>query len=143
MAAQGSEAQIAAALMARLASLTLSPALPVAYPDVAFTKPTSGMWLETALFPAPTEAITVAHDGINSHTGFLQVTVVSPQNQGAVKVQEVVAKIIQHFKRGAKMADGATTVQIVQPPYASPTFKDEPYTRTPVTVRYQAFARQS
>lgn len=147
MAAQGTEAQICRALLQRLMGLTLSPALPVAYPDQDFTKPldSSGKplpYLEAAIFPAPTEAVTIAHNGINSYAGFMQVTVVYPQNSGAIKPAEVAAKVIEWFKRGTKMADGTTTVQIIRPPYASPAFKDEPYTRTPVTVRYQAFARQ-
>ena len=148
MAATGTEAQIARALLVRLGTLSLSPSLPISYPDQTFTKPLDGSgkplpYLEAAIMPAPTSAVTIAHRGLNAYPGILQVTVVHPQSSGVIKPAEIAAKIIHHFKRGTKMADGGTTVQVVQPPYASQTFKDEPYTRTPVTVRYQAFARQS
>jgi hypothetical protein len=140
--AQGIEAQIASALLRRLQDLTLTPPLPVAYPDVDFTPPHSGMWLEAQMFPAPTEAVDIAHDGFNNYTGFLQVTVVAPEAGGALPPLEVAAQIMRWFRRGTVMEDGAATVTIFKPPYASPTLQDRATTRTPVTIRYQAFAKQ-
>jgi len=145
MAAIGIEAQLCEALLQRLTKLLLSPALPVAYPDVAFTKPVDGgqkplPYLEAALLPIPTSAATL--NGWNSYTGILQVTVVYPQNAGAIKSQQIAAAIVAHFKRGTEMTDGAMRVRIVQPPSIGPTYPDAPYTRTPISVHYQAFARQ-
>lgn len=142
MTAIGTEAQIVRALLARLQALALTPALPVAYPDVEFKPPATGMWLEAAIFQAPTEAVSIPHDGWNSYTGFMQVTLVAPENTGQVQTAQVAAQIVNWFKRGTSMIDGATTVTIFKPPYASPTLEDRNTTRTPVTVRYQAFAKQ-
>ena len=146
MAATGIEAQICDALLQRMRRLSLNPPLPVAWPDVAFTKPldNSGKplpYLEVALLPVPTSAATL--NGWNNYVGILQVTVVYPQGAGAIKAQQLAAAIVDFFKRGTEMTDGQMRVRIVAPPYASPAYQDTPYTRTPMNIRYQAFARQA
>lgn len=143
MAAVGTEAQIADALLTRLAELSLSPALQVAWPDKEFTPPKDGLgkpepYLEARLFEAPTEGIGISRH--NQYQGFLQVTLVYPENAGAIVSKSVAAAVIQHFKRGTRLYSGSQRVDIIREPYLSPSIQDAPYTRTPVTIRYIAFA---
>ena len=142
MAVNGLEAQIAHALLKRLQAMTLSPPLPVAYPDVNFTKPASGMWLETSLFQAPTTGQALGFADSNSYSGFMQLTVVSPQNVGVIATLQIVAAICLWFQQGTKMWEGSTRIEIVKNPYSSSLIMDPPYTRTPITIPYQVYALQ-
>jgi hypothetical protein len=142
MAATTTEGRIAEALFTRLQALVLSPALPVAYPDKNFDNPSTGMWLEAALFETPTTEIALGSNGSNSFTGFMQVTVVARENSGMIAAKDVAGQIINWFKRGTRMFTAGVKVEIVRPAYVSSTTRDEPYTRTPITIRYQAYASQ-
>lgn len=151
MAALGTEAQIRDALLSRLESLSLSPPLPVAWPDTPFTKPISGdtppkplPYLEAFYDGSSATPVTIAHDGLNRYLGLLLITVCYPQGAGIIKPGNIAGAVAQHFKRGIKMSSGDTTVQIIVPPLVAGTYRDPdgPYTRTIVTIRYQALARQ-
>lgn len=144
--ATGSEAQICQALLSRLAALTLSPVLPVAYPDVAFTPPKDGSnkplpYLEAAMMQVPTRGLAIT-GGTNAFSGMMQVTVCYPQNSGAIKSQQIAASIIAWFKKDSTFTDGTTKVRIIQPPYVSPSYADATYTRTPITVPYVSYLPQ-
>ncbi len=143
MAATGTEAQIKDALCARLAALVLSPVLPVSYPNVVFTPPSAGMWLEAMIFAAPAVELSVGDSGSNSLTGFLQVTIVDRQKTGEITSAKVAALIAAHFKRGTEFTSGVTSIRINRRPSIMSTFKDDVYVKTPVTIRYQAFDRQT
>ena len=146
MAAIGYEAQIAEALLQRLEGLALSPALPVAYPDVSFTKPLDVNsrplpYLEANLIDAPTQSLAVT-GGTNAFSGILQVTVVYPQNSGIYKSRSIAASVVAWFKRETKMYSGSTCVEIVQIGTVSQAIEDPPYTRTPISIRYVAYLPQ-
>lgn len=140
--AVGIEAKIWSALVTRLEALTLSPVLTIAWPGVNFDKPASGNWIEAAFMPAQSSPASLS--GWNEYTGFLQITLVSPTRTAEVLRQEIVASITAHFKRGTILFDGTQRVEIVQPPYPSPSFADPQtptQTRTPITVPYWSSAK--
>lgn len=142
MAASTTEGRIADALCGHLAALVLSPVLPVAYPDVAFTKPETGAWLEAMIFDVPTEAFAIANDGTNIHSGLMQITVCAPEGIGSVNSRDIAGQIIAHFARGTRVKAGSITVRIDKPGSIGPLIPDQPYTRTPVTIRFELFASQ-
>lgn len=141
MTAVGVEAQITEALLARLAALTLSPALQVAYPDVAFTPPATGQWLEAVVMRAQTTGIGISR--WDNHAGILQVTVVTQANPaGGSKTPNQIADVVAAwFPRGLRLANGAVRVDIIDPPAIASPFPDGTYTRTPVSIRYRTFVR--
>jgi hypothetical protein len=149
--ATGVDARISKALLDRLEAFTSSPAIIVSWPDVAtagstvFEKPKDSngnplTYLEARLFWGPTEAISVDELSENDLTGFLQITILRPKMLGEIGARELAALLIQHFRRGTVMTDGSVSVRVNRAPYAMTVIDDPPYTRTPVTVRWQAFA---
>lgn len=139
MTAVGVESQITEALLARLAALTLSPALPVAYPDVAFTPPDSGMWIEAAILRAKTATLGIS--AWEEHAGIFQVTVVAPKGVGAIKTTQVADAIAAWFPRFTRLPNGSVEVGIYEPPAIAHPIDEPPYTRTPVSIRYRTFVR--
>lgn len=108
---------------------------------MAFTKPASGAWLEAALFETPTEAVTINHTGHNEYSGLLQVTVICPVMAGPINAKDIAGKVAAWFARGTILDNSGVRVRIDRPPYLSPMYRDENWTRTPVTVRYHAYAK--
>lgn len=149
MAATRTDSQIQRALLEHLRGLVTSPSMTIAYPDVKFSRPQGTSpsaplpYLEASIFLAPTESFGIGDDSANEISGFLQVDVVYPENAGAIEPAEVAAQVISHFKRGTLLTEGSTKVKIDRPPYKMTPVKDPPYTRTPVTIRWQVFAPQT
>lgn len=139
MAATTIEGKIEEALFARLRDLVLTPALSIAWPNVKFDNPDTGLWLEVSMFEAPTEEITINANGANKYQGFLQVVVVGRSNSGLSGAKDVAGMVVDWFRRGTILDNAGVRVWIVQPPYVIPTVRDDPYTQTAVTIRYQVF----
>jgi Bacteriophage related domain of unknown function len=139
MTAVGVESQITEALLTRLSALTLSPTLPVAYPDVAFTPPSAGMWLEAAILRATTGSIGIS--AWEEHAGIFQVTVVAPKGGGAIKSTQVADAVTAWFPRFTRLLNGAVQVDVYDSPNIAAAIDDPPYTRTPVSIRYRTFVR--
>lgn len=142
MAASTTEGKIIDALFGKLAALTLSPALPVAYPDKAFTKPASGAWLEAFIFRNPNQTVALADDGTDILPGLFQITICAPEGLGVVNSQDIAGAIVAHFARGTKMVSGGVSVRSTKRPDVAPSYADHPYTRTPVTITFEVLASQ-
>ena len=120
MTAVGVESQITEALLQRLATLTFSPALQVAWPNVPFpvagqTKPDT--YLEAHQLRADTQTI-----GINAwddHAGIFQVDVVYSKQDGAIKSTQIADAVAAHFPRNLKLPNGhARSSQKLKKPLA-------------------------
>jgi hypothetical protein len=143
MTATGVESQITEALLARLAALTLSPVLLVAYPNVPFppagvTKPAT--YLE-ARAPLRVGAQAVGISAWNEHAGIFQVDVVYQAQDGVIKPTQIADAVAAWFPRGTALANGSVSVRIDQPPAIAAPITDGTYTRTPVSIRYRTFVR--
>jgi len=124
--------------MARLAALTLSPVLLVAWPGIAFTPPT-GTYLEVALLTNANRNQFVADDSTTEFRGILQVTVVAPSGAGIVGPVETAGKVAQHFERGSPMAGATLTVKVDKRPDVGSPMVDGDRIRVPVSVYWYAF----
>jgi hypothetical protein len=147
MTAVGVESQITEALLQRLAALTLSPALQVAWPNIDFpgknpdgspkVKPET--YLEARQLRAGTEALGIS--AWNDHAGIFQVDVVYSKQDGAIKATQIADAVAAHFPRNLRLANGSIVVRIDEPPQVAAPVPDAPYTRTPVSIRYRSFVR--
>jgi predicted secreted protein len=142
MTAVGVESQITEALLQRLGTLTLSPALQVAYPNVPFpasgaTKPDT--YLEAHQLRADVQAVGIS--AWNEHAGILQVDVVYKAQDGAIKPTQIADAVAAHFPRNLHLANGNVRVDINEKPSIAAPISDAPYTRTPVSIRYRVFKR--
>lgn len=135
--ATGIEAKIFNALAYHMSQLVFSPAIPVAYPNVAFSPPATNKWLALHEFPAPTVPLSVDNRGANQHVGFAQISVFWPLNTGMVQPNEIAASIISHFKRGTRISRESIVVEITQASRSAALYEDR--VMIPVTINYRSF----
>lgn len=137
MTVTGREAQITDALFARVKTLVVgSPALPIAWPEVAFSPPASGKYLRIDDFPNRP-----AWEGISSgrlDQGLLQIMVVWPKNQGLIAPRQIAAQVIAHFPKGLAMFSGSTRVRVSREAWASSDLKDDKSVLIPITIPWTA-----
>lgn len=137
--ATGIEAIIFDGLLARLAALTLTPAMTVAYEGINFDPPAAG-YLSAQHFPADANQTELGDNGRNRLTGLLQVSVFKPQGDGLIPALEAAASVAAHFKRGTAITAGSLFIRVIRPPVVAPALVDDPYVQIPVTIRYQVDA---
>lgn len=131
------EAKITNALMARMAALTFSPAIPVAWPNVAFTPPSNNRWLRVNEIPASTTPFALS-GGTSEHVGLMQIDVFRPLNEGHLAAKETAGAVRAHFLPPLKLYSEGVTVKITRAEIG-PVMRDGPHIMLPVTIRYRAF----
>jgi hypothetical protein len=138
MAASTIEGMIPDALLAHLALLSLTPVLPIAYPDVPFTPPSTA-YLKVYYIPNGTERICITPGSPNRYQGILQVTVVFPAGQGAVKPNDVAGQIANHFAEGTQLQTAAGPIRIDKRPSVERPMQDTDRIQIPVSIDWVAF----
>lgn len=138
--AAGTDAIILAALLDHLASLTFTPALPIAYPGVDFpaagqTKPKD--YLAAFFLPNQTVSYPVG-DGAYMHRGFLQVSVFCQPGSGLIKPLDIAGKVIGHFPKNTVLFSGAVKVKIPREPWASIPIQEDDRVHIPVSIPYES-----
>ncbi|MFN3858112.1 MAG: phage tail terminator-like protein [Caulobacter sp.] len=127
-------AAVADALLTRCSSLAVgSPALTIAWPDVAFTPPASGKYLEVRVFFNRPRFEGLASGVLDQ--GLLQVTVVWPKGAGIIQPASAAEAVKAHFPKGLTLSGG---VKVVAAPYAASPLIDQSETRIPVTITWTA-----
>lgn len=133
------ETSIAEALFARLATLVLTPAMEIAWPNISFDPPTAG-YLRATPVPNLASQVTLGDAGKNRFGGLFQVDVFWPQNDGIRPALERAGAVAAHFKRGTVLTRDGINVRITRPPEVRPHLQSPPYLQVPVMIRYQADA---
>ncbi|MBX3490905.1 phage tail terminator-like protein [Parvibaculum sp.] len=135
MTATSIEARITDALCTRLGTLVFTPAIPVAWPNLAFTPP-SGRYLRASLMRGRTEATAFKTD---TQQGIFQISVFSPVGaEGAIPADNVAGAIVAHFPRGLWLPpNGGVTVR-VRRSWAGSAIKDNDRWHVPVSVDWFA-----
>ena len=82
----------------------LSPPLPVAWPNLPFTPPNSGLWLEVSWFPNGSSPVGLAFADDDWLQGFGQVAVCFPSKSGLTAGEEMADAIIAGIPRGTRFA---------------------------------------
>lgn len=133
-------ALIRKALLGRLATLPVSPALPVVDAENTPFKPKVGeAYLEAVFIPNETNTVFVGDRDPKQYQGFLQVTVVTPRLKPPVDPFEVAGTIISHYRKGTRLSGGpGVTVRILREPWASQPIPDEGWRRVPVSIPYSS-----
>ena len=130
------EAQIPDALMTRLGTLPVSPALSVAYPGREFTPP-DGEYLEAAFLPNRNVSLFLKGANSTQYQGLFQVTVVwSLDDSGIIPAQEVAGQIVDHFDKGTLLSATGFYVRIPERPSIGPPIQERHRLRVPVTIPY-------
>ncbi|TPL06684.1 DUF4128 domain-containing protein [Mesorhizobium sp. B2-4-11] len=129
------ETSTEAALFARVAALVLSPVLPIAWPNVAFTKPAGG-YLRVTHVPNTNRRLFLGSNDPHQRMGLLQVDVFKPLNMGASTATEIAGLVAAHFPCDLRLTSGGVTVRVTKAPDVSQAIADDTHWLVPVTVRY-------
>lgn len=132
------ESSIEAALFARVASLEFVPALPVAWPNTAFTPPES--YLRVNHIPGAANRIFIGSDEPHQRLGVLQVTLFAPKNGGVSSVTEIAGTVAAHFPADLKMSADGVAVRVTKVPEVAQALADETHWHVSVSIAYEAVA---
>ena len=137
------EVAIESGLINRLVAFCLSPAIPLALPNVAFTPPTADtnvFWLKADMLPADSFALGIDYGADLQHYGLMQVSVFWGQGAGELQPARLASRIIELFPRGQQIIKDGFTVAIWRHPFRGRLIKDDPWVMIPVTIPYITFA---
>lgn len=133
------EASIQTALLARAASLVLSPAHPVAWPNVSFTPPASKKYLRVSHLPNTTDRLFVGNADPHRHQGILQIMVCAPLNSGEAAARELAGVVANHFPAGLTLHSGGVQVKITKRANIASALVTNTELQIPVSIEYRAF----
>lgn len=128
-------AKVRAALETRLGTLT--PALPTAFENAAFTPVAGTPYQRVFLLPATPDNEVLGCDYYRE-IGILQVSLYYPVNGGPGTAQARAQLLRTHFKRGTTMTSGGVTTTVSATPAIAPAFVDGDRYVIPVSIRYRA-----
>lgn len=129
---------IQAALATRLR--TLSPALPFAWPNSAYTPTIGTAFARVGFLPAQTANPTMGAGALDvkRYNGVMQVSLCYPINTGEGDPRRKADAVIALFPRGSTFSYGGVDVHIDYTPSASPGFSQDAWYVLPVSVYYRA-----
>lgn len=130
-----SDLAVRRALETRL--LAMSPALPCAMENVAFT-PTQGTAYQRAnmLPAAPDNTMLGPREWME--IGIFQVTLFYPEGAGSGAAQERAEAVRTHFKRGTTVSHSGITTIVTHTPAKAPAYSRDGWYVVPISIRYQA-----
>lgn len=132
------EEKIEAALGARVASLPLSPALAVAWPNNAFNSPPP--YLRVAFFRNRNQRVLISSTGPHRRLGILQISVVSPLNTGVSPATAIAGQIAAHFPADLVLDQDGLGVRIMAAPDVLSAIVQNASYDVPVSVLYECWA---
>lgn len=135
----GIEARIADILLTHLGTLTLTPAVPVAYPGVPFTPP-SGTYLEATIHQNTTLDHFIGTDSTSEYRGLLQVSVRTPAGAGIIAPMDLAGKVSEHFRRGTVLSKDGLSVRVSKTPDIAGPLQEPDRLHVPVSISFYVFA---
>jgi hypothetical protein len=130
---------IETALFERVASLSLSPVLPVAWPNVPFTKPDNG-YLRVNHIPNTSQRLFIGSSDPHRAMGILQLDVFKPKNEGPSFALAAASAVAEWFGTDLKMRHGEVTVRVTKEPDIVAAMPDDTHWMVPVVVQYESYA---
>lgn len=146
MATPSVETAIWIALRARVLTLTMTPTMPIAWPNSSFIPPTvggkPGPYLHVRHMPNRTERLMISN-ATHRYQGILQVALMTPLNWDdglPARTSEQAGIIAAHFPMDMRLVSNGVTVRITKKPDVAQGFRDDDRWLTPVSVQYECFA---
>jgi hypothetical protein len=134
------ESSIMAALFARLSALTLSPVMPIAWPNVTYTPPASQKYLRAQFVPNTVERILLGSAGPHHHLGLFQISVYWTKGVGETAPREVAGTIADWFSCDLKLNSGGVVVRITKRPDVRDLMVEDAAVQIPVMIAFEAYA---
>lgn len=135
--ASSTHGKVMAAMNDRLMALMLSPALPIAWPNLDYT-PAGENYLRVDYLPNVTRQITMRADEPQQFMGIYQVAVIWARNMGLVDPVDTAGQIVNHFKGLTLWADGIR-ITVYTEPSIDPPMIDADMVMVPVSISWNAF----
>jgi hypothetical protein len=129
-----SQAQIGAALKARIDSLSFTPAIPLAWPNKDF-KPDGPRFIQVQILPAPNQRLTL--NGRHRRYGSLILTVASRVANGSGEGDGLADAVAAHFPCDLTLDAGGHVLRITDAPSVREGFLEGGFWRTPVVIPYE------
>lgn len=139
MATPTIETAVWLALRGRVEALALSPALPVAWPNEAFTPP-AGPYLKIEHVPNRTLRIFIPSTSPHHYRGILQIGVMTKLNQGVGYPTEIAGDIADHFPADLKLPAHGVMLRVTSHPSIGPAQPQATHLMIPVSIDYEAYA---
>lgn len=142
MAVTTIEGAIQEALFTRMASLVLSPAHPVSWPNLNFTKPANNRYLEARFIPNTVTRQFIGSTDPHQRQGFLQINVRDGLNQNP-RIVETAGLVAAHFHTDLRLhhATGISVRISSAPQVGSMLVEDTPPgALVPVLVPFDCWA---
>ncbi|TPM39376.1 hypothetical protein FJ951_27095 [Mesorhizobium sp. B2-2-3] len=133
------ETQIWLALKGRVQTLTLSPVLPIAWPNEDFIKPITG-YLRVTHVPNINRRLFIGSTDPHQRIGLLQIDAFAKKNQDASVAAEIAGQVAAWFPTDLRMTYGAVSVRVTKAAEVAQAIADDTHWQTPVTVAYECFA---
>ncbi|WP_404927153.1 DUF4128 domain-containing protein [Mesorhizobium sp. ORM16] len=133
------ETQIWLALKGRVQTLTLSPVLPIAWPNEDFVKPITG-YLRVTHVPNINRRLFIGSTDPHQRIGLLQIDVFAKKNQDASVAAEIAGRVAAWFPTDLQMTYGSISLRVTKAPDVAQPIADDTHWQTPVTVSFEAFA---
>lgn len=127
------------ALDKRLEQLASAIGVNVAWENVDFTPPATGIYMEADFLPASNEDFTIQGTA-TIRRGVYQVTVVYPVNSGSQAAELLASKIVDGFPNNYAIPTAETPVYVNGEPSVFSGIKDDTAYRTPVSIAYAVTA---
>jgi hypothetical protein len=136
------ETDLVEGLFAHLHAMTLTPALPIAWPNVKFEPGAGQRYLRVSFMPTSTTGVGLADDSSNQHRAILQIDVMTPittKGEGIKAPLDIAGQVASHFKRGTRLYRGSTRI-LIRRAVIEGAMVSGAHWMTPVSIYARAFA---
>ena len=130
---------IMAALFTRLVGMSLTPALPISWPNLSFSMPADRKALRVVFVPNTATRRALGSSGAHQYLGLLQVSVHWPSGQGEAAPRALASDVADHFPPDLELTSGDVTVRITKRPTVEDMFVDDDGVQTPVMIDWECF----
>ncbi len=132
------EHDIMEALFECLGGLVLSPAHPIAWPNVKFEPPADQRFLRAGFVPNTANRVLIDSDGPHRHMGLLQVSVYGPKGQGEATLRALAGEVADRFPADLRL--GSLPVRITKRPDVADLIIEDARVQIPVLVSWECWA---
>lgn len=133
------ETKIWQAIKTRAKSLVLNPVHPVAWPNEAFSPPTTG-YLRVNHIPNINNRLFIRGADPHQRLSILQIDVFEKINEDASVAIELAGLVAAHFPADLKMFFEGVGARVTRAPEVAQTMPDGSHSLTPVTIPIEVFA---
>lgn len=114
--------------------------LTTAYPGVEF-KPPKTPWARFKNLGSNIDALTGNQNGLNEHTGVLQIDIAYPFGDGSKSLNEKAGEIAQGFKVGTDLTRNGVVIEVDRQTIGE-SFKDGSYLKVILSIFWNAHVQR-